>query len=77
MSDGAVPMNSPVPMTPPILEKGGLVGRGRTVNTKGRSPDHGDMTILQLALKRSVDLGHWCLVFDFEPGDAVVKAFPP
>ena len=56
MSDGAVPRKNPVPITPPIL---GTRFRwaGEADSVKGRSPDHSDMTTLQLALESHMNLG--------------------
>ena len=51
----AVPKKRPVPMIPPRLEAR-VTWRGGTVSVEGYVPDHSNMTALQSATERGVNL---------------------
>lgn len=64
MSEVAVPRKRPVPMTPPILNRGSTLFE--MARTEG-IPDHGDMTVLQLTVEGGVNHGGCCLALE-RPG---------
>lgn len=52
---------------------GNEVRCAHTASTEGHVPNHGDMTILELAMKGGVDLGGCCLALDRFGVDIVGK----